>query len=750
MDVQQILQIGKRCTEEENPPCTEACPLHIDIRTMLKHIQNGSWDSAWRHYQKQAVFPVLLSHLCDAPCRKACVRSDFDGGLELPLIERAICEYAGHQTPRKFKAPARSSSVTIVGAGLVGLTAAVLLAGAGYRIVLYERDSRPGGRLWEMDEAGHSHSLLQTQLDMIIQEQNIDIKCSTEIRSLLECGGDVVILATGSRDQAYRIAAGDGSSDDSEFWLLQNENGVFFAGSDNYNDRLSAVKAIAAGKQIAQRVNWYLQGMKTELQTDVRQNAAKLKPDTSEMKPRNAVRPANDNRYTQEEAREEAGRCLLCRCLRCVNECELLAAGRAYPKKYVNDVYQSLNLVEKFSESICKRQIYSCNLCGHCQTVCPESVDMGSVYQQARRILYEKGSLPPAFHEFYINDMSFSNSEVALELPGKKGNRWLFFPGCRLGAFFPRAVEAAYRLLNERLQEQVALLLGCCGAPAYWAGREDLHSQVIAYIREKYNELGKPEIIVACPSCARLLLQFAPDIPQKMLWELFLDIGIPEQARDLRGLEFTVFDPCAAQHNAALMRSVRDLLQNNGADLVPMKKTGGCCGYGGLISYTNPKLLERIAQRRISQSEADYVTYCVNCRDTFLRRGKPTWHLLELLFPEHDEDRLPSLEAQRENRRKLARRLQGLTGSPDYEAPVLADSAVIEKLDRQLILIEQVYRAITHCEQTGKLIWNEDTGTFFGAYREGAATYWVEYECLGNQYRVVNAYRHHMEIAGSS
>ena len=756
MDAQEMLEMGKRCTEEEDPSCTAACPLCLDVRTLLKHVRDGNWNSAWQLFKKQGVFPELLACLCDAPCRAACVRAAADESVNLPLLERAICDYAVNKAPRKFAVPRKNQTVAIVGGGLTGLTAAVVLAGSGYTVELYEKESRPGGCLWDREaDAVLPRDILQASLDEAVHTQNITLHCISEIHSLADCTGDAVLLATGSRDDAFRIAAMGTAFDNPDFWQRQAEKGVFCAVADYWDGRSSPAAAIAAGKQAAQRTDWYLKGMKAALTPDLDLGViapetprcgTQLKPELGRMTRELAVRPADGVRYTPLEARTEARRCIDCHCLRCTSACELLKKYRSYPKKYLNDMYQSLNLVEKFSESICKRQIYSCNLCGQCKAVCPEAVDMGGAYREARRILYEKGSLPPVFHEFFLDDMRFSNSDAALTLQGRSGNAYLFFPGCRLGAFLPEAVEAVYKFLDERLQGQVALRLGCCGAPAWWAGRDDLYAEALASFQETWETLGRPEVILACPSCAKQLRESAPDIPVKMLWELFQAIGLPAEALELHSQKFSVFDPCSASGNPALQESVRTLLRNLGAVLVPMKETGGCCGYGGLIAYTDPALLERTVQRRIAQSDAEYVTYCVNCRDNFLRGGKKTRHLLELLFPETAQVPVPSLGEQRENRRRLAHRLQGLPEAGDSRLPVVAEPAVIEKLDRQYILLEQVYRAIQIGEQTGNLLRNEDSDSLIANYQEGAATIWAEYRRHGREYRLLNAYSHHMEL----
>ncbi len=745
MDVRHILEIGQSCTAEENAPCVAACPLQVDVRTMLQHVRDGNWDSAWKRYSKQTVFPSILAHICDAPCRNACVRSEIDDALELQLLELAIFDFATKKKPRRFAAPLQKKSVAVVGAGLTGMTAAVLLSASGYRVDLYESQPRIGGRLWETDASELPRDVLQAQLDDIAQDRNITIHCDTPIRAVANCRADAVLLSNGSSAQAHLIAAGDQAGYDTEFWACQMEKGVFYAGLGAGDDGLSPAAAIAAGKQYAQRIDWYVRGMKTPA-AQPQHTDTRLKPDIRAATVQSTVRPGDSNRYTLDEAQCEAGRCLDCHCLHCVESCELLKQNHAYPKKYINDVYQSLNLVEKFSESICKRQIYSCSLCGQCQTVCPESIDMGSVYLQARRTLYEKGSLPPAFHEFFLNDMLFSNGEAALTLPGKNGSQYAFFPGCRLGGLLPNTLEATYRFLSEKLTDQVALMLGCCGAPAYWAGREDLRTQATALIRHNWQELGRPTLILGCPSCAKMLRAFAPEIPQKMIWAVFQTIGIPEPTTALSGGTFSVFDPCSAADDPALRQDVRRLLQQCHTTLIPLKESGGCCGYGGLIAYANPLLLDQVVQRRIRQSPAEYVTYCVNCRDTFVRRGKSARHLLELIFQTAERERTPSLTRQRDNRRRLVLSLQNLPIPDDNKIPLLADEHVIARMDRQFILMEQVYQVIQHSEQTGCYIVNKSTNTILGKYQQGATTYWVEYERLASGYRVLDTYSHHMEI----
>ena len=53
----------------------------------------------------------------------------------------------------------RQRSVTVIGAGLGGLSAAISLAHEGYAVDVYEKNSRIGGKLNVLTEAGYTFDL---------------------------------------------------------------------------------------------------------------------------------------------------------------------------------------------------------------------------------------------------------------------------------------------------------------------------------------------------------------------------------------------------------------------------------------------------------------------------------------------------------------------------------------------------------------------------------------------------------------
>src|SRR5260370_17548079 len=57
---------------------------------------------------------------------------------------------SGYKGPIKLDGDPKGASVLILGAGLAGMTAALELRKAGYKVQMLEFNSRPGGRNWSL------------------------------------------------------------------------------------------------------------------------------------------------------------------------------------------------------------------------------------------------------------------------------------------------------------------------------------------------------------------------------------------------------------------------------------------------------------------------------------------------------------------------------------------------------------------------------------------------------------------------
>ncbi|MEZ4527070.1 MAG: heterodisulfide reductase-related iron-sulfur binding cluster [Desulfobacterales bacterium] len=467
--------------------------------------------------------------------------------------------------------------------------------------------------------------------------------------------------------------------------------------------------------------------------------------------------------YTPEEAVQEAKRCLQCECLECVKACLYLAHFRGYPKKYAREIYNNESIV--MGERKANTLINSCSLCGQCEVICPNDFSMADLCRNARKSMVKRGKMPPSAHEFALMDMAFSNGEkfaLARHEPGHEHSAFLFFPGCQLSASSPAHVETVYDLLRSHLRGGAGLMLQCCGAPADWAGREELFHSGLETLRKQWETLDKPEMIVACSSCYTIFKTHLPQIKIRSLWEILAEVHAFPKSENISKGPLALHDPCTARHEPGIQESVRSLLKNVHCEIETLKYSGErttCCGYGGLMFNANPSLAKAVIQRRAEESESDFVTYCAMCRDALASVGKRALHLLDILFPSGEDDpaslKPPTWSQRQENRARLKEQLckklwnETPADTADEEEMILNIPPEVEqRTDERRILKSDLRRVIRYAEKTGKRFFNPETGHWLAAHKPVNVTYWVEYSVSDTEIVIHNAYCHRMTIAG--
>ncbi|HHU32941.1 MAG TPA: hypothetical protein GXZ50_09840 [Clostridia bacterium] len=69
-----------------------------------------------------------------------------------------------------------------------------------------------------------------------------------------------------------------------------------------------------------------------------------------------------------------------------------------------------------------------------------------------------------------------------------------------------------------------------------------------------------------------------------------------------------------------------------------------------------------------------------------------------------------------------------------------------EKIQRDLILPEDIKKVIYHAEKAAKRIFDTKKKRFIAHYQNGFVTFWVEYYPKSDCYEVFNAYSHRIKI----
>jgi glutamate synthase (NADPH/NADH) small chain len=770
MDQQELRRLENLCIQECAPWCAATCPVHVDVRAMTAAAAKGDFQAVVQAFRRSVPFPGIISHICDHPCEPVCKRREVGDPIAIRAIERAALTYSVARDIRFPPVPKKTQSVAIVGSGLSGLTAAYDLAKKGYRITVLEAMERIGGNTRNYPEAALPSSVIDNDFEILN-------KLSVELRLGVEIGPDQSLKDLRPAYDAVYVGPGDAPKqglgvDIDKYGRIvadpitfeTNAPGIFAGGRAVYTfGAYSPITSISHGRRAAISIDRFLQKVSLTASRE-NEGAYETRLFTSlkgiEAAPRVHMADSASG-YTPDEAQHEGARCLQCECMECVKICDYLAQYKGYPKKYVRQIYNNLSIVMGHRHG--NKMINSCSVCGLCKEVCPESLHMGEVCKAARATMVDQGKMPPSAHEFALRDMEFSNSDkaaMARGQPGLASSAHLFFPGCQLAGSYPDHVAKTYEYLRDRLEGGVGLMLRCCGAPADWAGRKEMFGKVLNSFRDQWVAMGRPQLILACSSCYAIFKANFPEAQIVSLWEIFDRQGLPQTERALPEGGLAIHDPCTSRHEPRIQESVRAIVNSIGLEVTELplsRDKTECCGFGGLMYFANRELADKVIDRRIKETSDDMLAYCAVCCDHFHSRGKPTRHLLELIFgdtaPRFRPMTTPDYSRRRDNRVRLKNYLlEELWGENAFEhegyeqIELIIPDSVRDLMAQRMILVEDLEQVIGWAESAGTKLVQKKTGHFLAHYRPATVTYWVEYSVDKDGVTVHNAYSHRMEI----
>jgi glutamate synthase (NADPH) small chain len=771
MDQLELRRLENQCIQENLPECTAACPLHIDVRTFIAHIAQGNWAESIKVLRRTMPLTNILGRICDAPCEQRCKRQEAGEAIRIGALERAsVRQKAVRQLTQRL--PSKGQRVAVAGSGLSSLTVAWDCIRKGYGVRIFDpgrvlgetlRTQYPGILPWEVIEeetALLTELGVEIELEVRMDEPDFPDRC-LEIFEALYLGLDALPLGLWELEREA----------DGRFLIESNlqrtsREGVF-AGGLTPQSLVSPVWQATEGRWAATSIDRYLQ--KVSL-TAGRENegpvSTRLFTSLADVIPKPAVKMSDPSSgYNDDEAIQEARRCIQCQCLECVKVCVYLKRFGSYPKKYTREIYNNESIVIGSHQA--NKLINSCSLCGLCEVVCPEDFAMQDLCLQTRQSMVRRGKMPPSAHEFALQDMAFSRSDrfvMARHGPGLSASAQAFFPGCQLCGSAPDKILPVYEYLQSVQSGGVGLILGCCAAPAHWAGCQDRFTEELDGLKEQWHSLGEPRLILACSTCLRMFKDHLPKIPVISLWQVLDDIGGPTPLPKVFSQPLAIHDPCTTRSEPDIQSSVRHLLGRLGVpieELTLSREKTECCGFGGLQQNANPELAREAVQRRAQRSDRDYLTYCAMCRDSLVSADKRALHLLDLLFPDPRVSdsaarKRPGWSERQENRSRLK----------DYLLKALWSEGPMKKekhqkihlqigtemrvlLEKRRILEEDLQKVVYHAETTGQKFFHSETGRFKASFRPYKATFWVEYGPADGGFVIYNAYCHRMELAVS-
>ncbi|MFO7905255.1 MAG: FAD-dependent oxidoreductase [Planctomycetota bacterium] len=195
------------CTQLVGAPCQNGCPVGTEVWHYVAHIARGEYESAYRAIRQSNPFPSACARVCHHPCERSC-RAGVTGSDSVAIrgLKRFVVDTVdpGAYKPEISPASENSHKIAIIGAGPAGLSAAHYLSIRGHKVVILEKEYRPGGMMVSAIPAYRlPRDLLQKEIELLLNE-NIEVKYGAVLGEDFSCddlfaqGFSAVFVAVGA------------------------------------------------------------------------------------------------------------------------------------------------------------------------------------------------------------------------------------------------------------------------------------------------------------------------------------------------------------------------------------------------------------------------------------------------------------------------------------------------------------------------------------------------------------------------
>ena len=177
---------ANRCLLCKRPLCQEGCPIHTPIPTVIQLFKENKLMEAGEMLFNNNPMSVVCSIVCDHgnQCMGHCIQGKKGNPIQFYEIEKFISD--AYLDRMDTTTPAeKKEAVAVIGSGPAGMTVAIILAKAGYRVTIFEERNMVGGMLrYGIPDYRLPNSLLDRFRDKLLE-------MGVQIRTHVVLGGDL-------------------------------------------------------------------------------------------------------------------------------------------------------------------------------------------------------------------------------------------------------------------------------------------------------------------------------------------------------------------------------------------------------------------------------------------------------------------------------------------------------------------------------------------------------------------------------
>lgn len=202
--LQQALIEAAKCLSCYDPPCTEACPVHVDVSAFIRRIKTSDFRGAVTALRENLVFPDTCALVCPHLkfCEKACCSRELSGGpIDIGAIQHFVATLGKEIEVKEKKLGPSGKKVAIMGAGPAGLVAGKDLMLMGHDVTVFEAQPMPGGLITYGIPSYRLPKEVPHEEVQHIKGMGLAIhtnECVGSVDKLLKDGFDAVLIAIGA------------------------------------------------------------------------------------------------------------------------------------------------------------------------------------------------------------------------------------------------------------------------------------------------------------------------------------------------------------------------------------------------------------------------------------------------------------------------------------------------------------------------------------------------------------------------
>ena len=185
--------------------CQWACPSHTPVPEYIRLIAAGRYTDAYMVNWQSNVFPGILGRTCDRPCEPACRRGRVEKEpVAICRLKRVAADNKDDVRALLPKAPPKANGkrIALIGAGPASLTVARDLAPLGYRVVIFDGDSKAGGMIrTQIPRFRLPESVIDEEVGYITGIGGIELRLGQRVdsmKALLNEGYDAIFVGSGA------------------------------------------------------------------------------------------------------------------------------------------------------------------------------------------------------------------------------------------------------------------------------------------------------------------------------------------------------------------------------------------------------------------------------------------------------------------------------------------------------------------------------------------------------------------------